>query len=66
MDSDLVKKLTTIGVIALSAADFPLDRLKNAIRSARTLIAYKAPVSIITIKTGKRRVDRSEVTEGTR
>lgn len=46
--------LTTIGGIMPSMMYSPLDPTKNDIRSASTLVAYKAPLSMTTMKTGKR------------
>jgi hypothetical protein len=50
----LSSKLTTIGMIVSSTIYWLLDPDKNVIRSTRTLAAYKAPVSMITMKAGKR------------
>lgn len=59
-------KLTTIGVIASSTMNWPLDPDKNAIRSARTLVVYNVPVSMMTMKIGKREGDPSDMKDGAR
>jgi hypothetical protein len=66
MDYNLASKLTTIGTIRFSTMPWALDPVKNVIRSARTLIAYKAPVSMMTMKTGKRERDTPGMKEGAR
>jgi hypothetical protein len=59
-------KLTTIGTMMSSTMYWLLDPVKNATRSARTLAAYKALVSMITMKAGKSWRDPPDMTEGAR
>ena len=49
-----------------SAVNWPPDPIKNAIRSARTFAVYNAPVSIMTMKIGKREIDPSDMKVGER
>ena len=59
-------KLTAVGVIMYNGVDWAVDPFKNGRRCVRTLTVYKAPVSTITMKTGKRRRDRSDMKDGMR
>lgn len=49
-----------------SAANWPPDLIKNAIRSARTFAVYNVPVSIMTMKIRKREIDPSDMKVGER
>jgi hypothetical protein len=53
----LSTKLTTIGMIVSNTMYWLLNPVRNAIRSTRTLVVYKAAVWMMTMKAGKRARD---------